>query len=894
MKKLLIALVLLPTLVYAQPYTPPTGSRAANGVWPRLIITPDNRAAIRSYINSNYSSDFQTFLNKLGTGIASGNAEKVYENTWAPINYSFPVALGVQELKDLGYTFPAAFDTEGELCTEAYRQFSTDITDINCAYGVCRSIKYGLMNTPMSTDTSGSTTTYMYRSDRGTYTLAGALMFDWCHSGLTTAQKQDIADSFYDRYTDVWSTLNLMTHNAHGASFTANERWPLFGNDLIFALTAWGDTDILDSTKRQTLYDTFYTAWINRTIWEIDWINDSGWNNYEGVDYWSYNHGMGIFAFAYTATDSALGTSYISSRPYFTEIGTGTAAWNWPEATGKTTGCNANGLGGCPVYTEDWGDNTYKLGIQSCRPSLLQPGILRFWGQSSEANVARWVWDNQVLQYTPGCASTNASVAYGTDVYFKFLFGIAGTTAVAPTRLNHKLGGRYYYIFKSGYTTDATHIFFGAPTWKSGGHDSGYTSHFTLRKYGPLIIKAGHWRDGVCTTSASGYNVQSSMGLQVGGLSDTDLGPDTTAGSIPAWSARGISDFANVVAEDPLDSFGSRYSYVFQDRDPAWNAATKMQREFTYLRGSTDHEYLIVIDRVNVSNTANLPVWKIWVPAQPTCVDGSCSNPRTGKWVSSGKILSMDNTASPANGVSTGGWKQPATSGKFFLKSVLPSDSTVWMVGDDGTATKNYQKFDDTGNSESWTNSSGCVTGTYPFTGWGRIEIRAGTVQNTNVFVNVIQFGSATSLQSMAPIANLNVAGDSNRIAMFVKDSEKSRIFAYLKDNAVASKEFTYYYTKNTSKSDHLLINMEPGQDYYINSVASKMFLGFVLTPIAVLPLVRKRRSIAIPLCFTILVSSIILYTFVPVTIEVQVSSTNNGGTKYTADNAGVISLELD
>lgn len=888
----LLTTVLLAVASLSSAEQPPPSSPTALGQHPRLIVTAGNRKAIRDYVDANYRKQFQDFLTMLGRGLTgqpNADAQKVIENTWGPINYAFPVALGVEELKSMGYRLPAEYDTAAKLCRRAFEYLTTDTTNgtsVCTPAAPCRSQLYHLGNYKQCGSPTGDTcnvsqratsdsiTTYTARSPAAFY-LTPVLAYDWCHSEWSAAQRQTIANAFYQHHLDKWvnglgaGKTILNTANSGNSDTTHGGRWFQFADDQLFAIAAWGDTDVLDAAKRQELYDAFYQNWINRFLWDTNNLSGAGWSYYAGTDYWYYGQLNAMAPMA--AIDTALDASY-TEVPWFSQQGRGMAAWFWPEGTGRSTGCGTTGTDPCPPYQEPWGYNTYTLGPGSntCRAGMMAVGFPRFMGMvtgkalyNEDAAVGRWAFDNFVgRQFSCAVdtrlASTIVNSTWANAVWRWFLFGIEGISPQKPAVRDVQLGSGYY-IFRNDYTVDDTFVFFGAQHYVTGGHDSKELGSFALHKFGPLAIKAGNVRSGHCTVPyPNGWRAlyQNTVGIHSGD-NDIHMAPDAFTPE-PVYQARGIAGIYKGTGAPPRSSFGARYSYVSADLDPVWTKATTMQREFAYLRGTTNHEYLVILDRANVSNTLNDPVWKMWVTAQPACVDAACANPRAGKWTTSGKIVSVTNQRGPTPPIgsygggslnpSGGGYLLPEAHGRLFLKALLPQDARVQMLGDDGTMTKMFQSGNDDGTSVM---TSACPPGHYDIYGWGRIEVRPGAVGKTNTFLNVIQFGDSRTMKAMSPADTVESESRAFVVAR-IADPLRNRVVVFAKDATSGPREarLSYGFVPTTPESDHLVLNLEPNATYFVSIVGD------------------EARTIS-------------------------VTKTAGGGTAYQADSAGALSFAV-
>ena len=850
---LFVATSLVPSAAIAD--TPPPGSPAAQGQWPRLIVTSQNRQAIRSYVDTHYRPQFQAFLNLLGN---AASVQDNLEGVWAPMNFAFPVALGVTELKSLGYSFPAAYDTDAKLCAEAY-EYATAPTG-----GFVSQIDQ--LRNSVSYDNNASMGNYPNRASITDFIVPAMLMYDWCHASLSTAQKGVIADAFYEQYDENYdaAALSPKTLLNAGQGQTLSNRFDGVWSSLLFGLTSWGDTDVLDSTKRQALYDAFYALYINRYIWEIDWSNaKAGFR--EGMDYWSHTNAV-IAPYEIAMIDSALGTTYAADRPFFSKRNELLAAWTYPDAIGRGVECGTGGTSRCTPYVQPWGNNsvtqTSIKGLSLTHNVSMTIGFSRFMGFTADANIGRWIWNNLVVNTNPTWASSDtptsglyANSPWAYYVFYLFLFGIEGTTATEPTATTVPVMWDYS-IFRSGYTQDASHVFFGASTHHSSGHESQENGSFSLFKKGNLIVPGPQYRGNGCNVTTNG--TPGSLNIfrnQVGihsGTSDTSLGYDVSVAD-PAWAARGLSAYMNgPIALPPRSSNGSYYSYVHYDMDPAWSEATTMQREFTYMRGTTDHEYLVILDRANVSNVENDPIWKIWVPRQPACVDSPCIAGRGGQWTTQGKVLSVTNQHAAMT--SAKGWVLAPTNGKFFLKTLLPADGRFNILGDDGTFTKMYQTGNNDGTVFPFSGDNNpvvCDLGAQDLFGWGRIEVRPAATQQTNTFLNVIQFGDANTPTTMAA-ADVVDSEDGRFVVSRIADTQRNRLVVFGKnvDASVNAAGLSYRYVPTTAGSDHVIVNLATATTYYVSVSGTS-------------------------------------------TITIDVSQANNGGTAWRTDEAGVLAFQL-
>jgi hypothetical protein len=122
------------------------------------------------------------------------------------------------------------------------------------------------------------------------------------------------------------------------------------------------------------------------------------------------------------------------------------------------------------------------------------------------------------------------------------------------------------------------------------------------------------------------------------GSSDPGLGFTGGREVDPFFGARGIKRIARAgrVMAETLNGRG--FDYMGYDNTPMWTSstATVSQREFIYLHGSADSEFVVVFDRFNATNpSTDEKVWKI-------CADAARVRQRQGRWPRVGQWVSHD------------------------------------------------------------------------------------------------------------------------------------------------------------------------------------------------------------------------------------------------------------
>jgi hypothetical protein len=427
-------------------------------------------------------------------------------------------------------------------------------------------------------------------------------------------------------------------------------------------------------------------------------------------------------------------------------------------------------------------------------------------------------------------ACQNSGKSYGgvwsNGVLEWFIFGDRGITPRTPAELqlpSSLLHGTGMYTLRSGYGPTDTQVVFFAPATDSYGHGTPDWGSFTLHKHGNLIVHAANGKSGDGALSIpSGTPSLSPLVRNVltlhKGSTDHNLGANGQGPVHPSLGAFGVTDIrgAGIVRAEHLN--GNGFDYVSYDLTQRFTSSTASvaQRELVYLRGSEDHEYLLVFDRFNaLKPQEDEKVWRIWVPTAPQFLNGSPFTPRAGKVSSnSSDTISVTNQGGPFSGDD---YRSGPTSGRFFMKTLWPQNPVINFIGGPGME---YQSGQDDG-SMPWGDGKQTAT-TRQYLGIGRVEVRPSTAQAYDIFLNVIQFGNADSLNQMAPITQLDL-GASGMVGSYIRDPENSWVVLFARDNWPAAPRSSVSYSVQASAptSRHLLVDMVPNATLYVNATSN-------------------------------------------------------------------------
>jgi hypothetical protein len=267
------------------------------------------------------------------------------------------------------------------------------------------------------------------------------------------------------------------------------------------------------------------------------------------------------------------------------------------------------------------------------------------------------------------------------------------------------------------------------------------------------------------------------------------------------------------------------FDYVAYDSSPIWDPRTARlsQREVVYLPGPLDHEFVVMLDRLEVpAPDANEKIWKIWVPSEPVFVNGTASVPRPGKWTSTDTdLLQITNQQ---EGLKTANYESGPTHGRLFLKTLAPA-AVVNVLGGPG---QEFQSGDDDGTTP-W-GAPQMTAAMHEYLGWGRIEVRPREPKAYDVFLHVMQVGDARSLRAMAPAVRVTSA-DGSMIGTHVGDAANHWVVLFGQapaDPAAGVAQATYSFRPGAPVSRHLLVNMK--RDTTFTVTASRGGDGTVIT----------------------------------------------------------------
>lgn len=748
---------------------------------PRLFVTSDELPALRDRIATHYRSEFQAFVNLLNDTNGLTSRQKRIEKNWGGLNYAFVAMLDPVEMKRRGFNFNASLDTSQAFCDRAIASARQLLPGVAAAEG----------------QTGGALSTGFPVPKY----LSVITAYDWCYSHLTDDDRRAVVDAYVAAYVKKYQGQNLLTMRIAGRDMLGNDPASNDVEDVLGIVGFHGDP-YPDAKLQGELLGAFKSIWLDRYLAEVNYFYGKGPGSHEGSG--------GYFSRAFTTLSipvamfsPALGVDYIATMPYFSQYAVFVEANTRPHS-----------LLEWPYY-DRWGTISEGIDGPNCKNLLLNAGMLRRAGHRNAA-LARWSHENTAQN----CAKevTDYGGVWSNGVLFWFLFGDREVQPKSPTAMEIPHAAQFglgQYVMRSGYTPSDSQVIFYAQQHAMYGHDTPEYGTFTLHKFGNLVLQAGNTKsgEGVLSRGPSKGAVFENVVSLHKGASDPGLGFTGGRQADPFFGGRGIKRIGRAGSVMAETINGRGFDYIGYDNTPMWTPSTASlsQREFIYLHGPADHEFIVVLDRFNAANPAtDEKIWKIWVPTQPEFVNGAVSTPRAGQWVSNdGDTITLTNKFDGLRGKV---FRSAATHGRFFLKTLLPHKPVTSFLGGPGME---FQSGDGDGTTP-W-GVPAMTQAEREYLGWGRIEIRPSVSQAYDVFLNVFQIGDANTLSAMSPVMRLDSA-DGASTGAHVGDESNQWVVMLARTSSAryALTDTSYRFKPVAPRSRHLLVNMERSATFHV------------------------------------------------------------------------------
>ena len=729
-------------------WSPPTGTPLANQSHPRIFITDIQLPALRDKIKNYYGSDFTAFIKEMDAVYNGGGT------TGSSLTAENLKAGDVRSFAFLKLIDPATLPGSGAQHTAT-------------EYGL-RSIALAveIANAPLRDD-HHATGSFPPSGSYGTYNLTLMMAYDWCFDLLTTPDKFAILDRLEAEFDSIEADASLdpssMKTHMNNKSTSESHRYlgvsAFFGDDLAGSILP---------DKAQTMLNHFYEVSIRRQVLTapLAFSQSCGWH--EGGNY--TQDGLNALVWIAGVVGSVLGENLWETNPYFRfmpyfiyynsvpfidgnkDLNVSHHHWVYNNSSSER-------------FTDDHSSNQ-PMNACAAMLAVVDPALAGLAGWYTEASSYGLKLENYP-KYHP---RTHA-------VYYKFLWGAKHVSQAPPQSPAVSLSarcGEFHGLRSSHDAQTATLIQFWCTDWNySGGHRGDQMSSFFISKYGPLATNS-------YLTKNSGYDMPrgnakgdgfhnimtvytpqlDSDGNVICPFEKPSVGPEES--DHPQDFAEGrptdIGDTDWKYEAGEYDYFNYDYTKSFS----AGNRCTQARRQFVYLRGAEDHEFVVILDRIQGNQER---VWIMHTPTEPQNDNGNWQGT-----VPHGATSSDATQFTITNNLRQG-------HGRMFVTSLYPAGLTAYKFGGDTSAWHDVdgQAVLDSENILRISDYSNYWTGGYS------LQFRA----NSDLFLTILQIGDANSMSSRATVEKIDgpaYAGcllEEERLCLFSKTENGLEDFSY-------------------------------------------------------------------------------------------------------------------
>ena len=752
---------------------------------PRLFMTSQELPGLRDRIAKHYRAEFQSFIDLLNDTGALPKRTKKIEVNWAGFNFAFVAALDPQEMARRGFHFKAPLTTSRAYCDRAIESARPLLPAIALAQG----------------QTGGALSTG-YPVPKY---LSAITTYDWCYPHLSDADRHAIVDAYVAAYKKKYENQDLLTLRIDGRDMLANDPASNDVEDVLGIVGFHGDP-YPDAGLQADMLQAFTSIWLDRYFAELNYFYGPGTGWHEGSGGY-FSRAFVTLSIPVSMFSPALGVDYIATMPFFSQYPVFVEANTRPHSRLAQ-----------PVY-DRWGTISEGVAGPNCKNLMLNAGMLRRAGHPNAA-LAKWARENTARDCN--LVMTEYGGGWSNAVLYWFLFGDREVQAKSPTAMEIPHTNEFglgQHVMLSGYDASASQVIFYGQELTMYGHDTPEYGTFSVHKFGNLVLQAGNTKSGqgVLTRGPNKGSVFENVVSLHKGASDPGLNFASGQKVDPFFGARGIKRIGTAGTVTAAVLNGKGFDYVGYDNLPMWSpSASASQREFIYLHGPADKEFVVVFDRFTATSPdTDEKIWKIWVPNQPEFVNGTGATPRPGQWLSNDSdTIRLTNKFDGLQGKE---FKSAATHGRFYMKTLLPQAPVVSFLGGPGME---FQSGDADGTTP-W--SAPVLTqAEREYLGWGRVEVRPSVRQAYDVFLNVIQIGDANTLSAMAPIAKVDAAAG-NATGAHIGDAANQWVVmaARMASPNYDIRDVTYSFKSAAPRSRHLLVNMARNTTLYVKVSAA-------------------------------------------------------------------------
>ena len=743
----------------AQTFTPKPNSPIAKGAHPRLFVAATGVATMREKIKNYYKSDFQNFVSDLD-GLYNTSPGSGALAEW---NVIFGAARSFALLYQID---PATIN--GVAAQHAKKEYGQKAIELGL---------YLAQKLPDDWDELHHGASNLITDEGGLASLALQVVYDWTHDLSTLQQRQALASRLITMWNNRYDSEKVKLENHYAANVH------VYAGALCFYGDAALGASYMSSAKQ--MMDSFQDVFIERQLGVAAKLFEGSSDWIEGDSY-SMDAFIGLMMLA-RASGSALDENFFVTNPwlheapyymyysimpmpykdeyYFTQHNTHSAF----AARDRSTSAIMN-MAAASLATAD-------------------PNLAAFAAWFCEKSSYGLAVDNYAY-YDP----------HIYDFFYKFVFGTRPVPKKSPDEaaipLSHHLGQMHVMRSDHGYD-DATLLqFFSPQYWYQNGHNEEEIGSFNLHRFGPLVIAATNTKNagsgipradqgkGMAQNNVFGLGPDKELELEKGNIGDAEdtpqdfaIGANTHIGTVEAREYRpGIYDYVN-------------YNYTRSYK--AGNKAALARRALVYLRGAVNHEFVVVMDRVESKQEK---FFVIHTPADLDAVSATWNAAGNGHWTSAAKTVKVANRIDRSHG-------------QMYLTSLLPQNALLHKFGGSG-----YEWVWADGSKVSYSGTFGEIA---------RYLLSDHTLQirsQENLFLTVMQIGDANTMGEPAAVESL--AGP-NWIGALL---EKERLVIFSKDEKPLAN--LSYAINSTKAVKHLVTELDKRREYTVTKGAAVVAKG--------------------------------------------------------------------
>lgn len=775
MKKIIfisINLILI-FIINGNAFTPQPGSPMAQGVHPRLHITADDLAQIRSSIAANYLSQYQAYVNWAANADTTvGN--DINDARHAPlravmVNQAFIAAIGQVP----GINYPISLQ---EFANRAIGRLKSRLQ-------------------------AGQLLAY-----------AAAIVYDWTYNFMTPAQRTQLVNAMVPRTIEgkvfihsVAQPVIVPERLFSSKYFEACYAWYI-------ALAFWGDG--IADTEADFAVDQFENVMKNYGYLDAQNFQageGGGWSEWGGYGTWHpKTHYLLIDGWS-----TATGEDYISQGT----LENTNAIGNFPKFFAFVSDpfpyygneFVVIRMGDADAWQQSFDNQDMKIQAHGL------PNMVGKFGMTTEAGIMRYMIENRNIQWP--------------DYFWFHIWAWLGDYKKYPSVNPETVYTKKYFwsrnlgvfVARQGFSNVSDGIFsITSGHFRFVGHDGpDDIIGFGINKFGTLVGTREVKSKGAANLSSypGGFRTNS-VYFESDHYANNDVMNDKGE-FFDAVNGNGNYDHGGI---EQVTTKTDYFNHVRVDFEKSYQPGVEHSREYIWLPGNnpnTDSDYLVIYDRTNAPSK---PHWVYHVPWKPrvynydSVVDISTGSGEYDKigdaYTGTNMILKelnglggdQDNDGGTADSTAGAG-----AHGVLFAKNLLPGNVRIELsrVAMFNSATLGNQK-DNTMITHRW-----------------QVDVIPQNFQAEDRFLNVFQAADANNVTQMSGNSVITVSNIMEGVWIERENSTvPNSVVLFSRDNSIYAGTITYSVNGN-GVLRHAIVGVSPGKTYTVEDISSSGTTSF-------------------------------------------------------------------